>query len=128
MNKYPVHTTDRLHPFVYAALVALAAFYVIAAWIGFGAGENTDYLLSVMTGFFIMIVVLPTIAWHTWRAHRRRRAPDEKIPSFSEWASEQFYTSRDHMSGSSAAIQVLLPIAAVAFGMVAFAIVARLSG
>jgi hypothetical protein len=32
------------------------------------------------------------------------------------------------MSGTSAAIQVLLPIAAVAFGMLAFAIVARLSG
>lgn len=128
MSNNHVRMTDRLHPFVYAALVGLAGFYVISAWIGFGAGGNTDYLLVIMTGFFVMVVALPAIVWHVWRAHRRRRSPHEEVPTFREWASEQFYTSRDRMSGSSAAIQVLLPIAAVAFGMLAFAIVARLVG
>jgi len=124
MNGKAVHATSRLHPRVYAALVCLAAFFVVSAWIGFAASGNTDYLLFVMSAFVAMAVALPTVVWITWRHHRRRDPGQEE--SFADWARGEFDIGKGHMSGASAAIEILLPIAAVAFGMLAFAILARL--
>jgi hypothetical protein len=65
--------------------------------------------------------------WHTWRAHRRRAHPHgNEQPSFSQWAANEFDTGKGHMTSTTAAIEILLPIAAAASGMLAFAILTRL--
>ncbi|MFE0017117.1 hypothetical protein ACFWXH_19870 [Mesorhizobium sp. NPDC059054] len=130
MTKIPVRSPDRLHPNVYYALIGLAALYVVSAWIGFAGSGYTDYLLMIMTGFIAVSVILPLSAWHTRHAYRQRTGQDKgrKVPRFKDWKSEEIGIDRGRMSGADATLEILLPIAAVAFGMLAFAILARLLG
>lgn len=131
MTKNPVRSPDRLHPNVYFALIGLAALYVVSAWIGFAGSGYTDYLLIVMTGFIALSVILPLSAWRARRVYRQRTGQSvasRKAPSFRDWAHREIGIDRGRMHGSDVTIEILLPIGAVAFGMLAFAILARLSG
>ncbi|RWN41415.1 MAG: hypothetical protein E5Y88_27490 [Mesorhizobium sp.] len=122
-NRY---VSNGLHPHVYLAMVGLAAWYALSAWAGFGDGGYTDYLLVVMTGFIIISVALPAIAGRVWLRHHRRTSATAH--SFEDWMTGEFDTGQGRMSAKTAVVELLLPLAAVAFGMTAFAIVARLVG
>jgi hypothetical protein len=116
--------SDELHPIVYIIIVGLGLWFVLSAWAGFATDEYTGYLLAVVSGLFIVAFAIPSAIWlasHSGRdahtaAHRHK---------FRDWLSGDFKTSSDELKASNAAIQILLPIAAVAFGMTAFAIVTR---
>ncbi|AZO65598.1 MULTISPECIES: hypothetical protein [unclassified Mesorhizobium] len=122
-NRY---VSDGLHPHVYLAMVGLAAWYALSAWIGFGDGGYTDYLLVVMTGFIIISVALPAFAGRVWLRHHHRS--DTAAHSFEDWIAGEFDTGQGRVSAKTALVELLLPLAAVAFGMTAFAIMARLAG
>jgi hypothetical protein len=115
--------SDELHPIIYIAIVGLGLWFVLSAWAGFATNTYTAYLLVVVSGLVLVAVAIPFAIWLVSRkggpdtAHRRNR--------FRDWASGDFDTSSGRLKASSAAVQILLPIAAVAFGMTAFAIVAR---
>jgi hypothetical protein len=57
----------------------------------------------------------------------RQKSSDERKasgePSFREWMTGSFDTWQDRVKGHNAAVEVLLPMAAIAIGMTAFAIV-----
>jgi hypothetical protein len=113
-------TTSLLHPRVYALMIGLAAWLVMSVWIFSGVG-STDYLLAIVSGFIFIAVALPSIL-----SCQRRRSGDSETPSFRTWGSRDFDTWTGRLRGSHAAAEILLPIAAVAFGMTAFGIVLRL--
>jgi len=108
-------TTNLLHPRVYALMVGLAGWLVISVWIFSGVG-STDYLLAIVSGFIFIAVALPFIL------SRFARGDDNEL-SFGTWRSREFDTWTGRLRGSQAAAEILLPIAAVAFGMTAFGIV-----
>ncbi|MDX8531680.1 hypothetical protein RFM41_09010 [Mesorhizobium sp. VK25A] len=112
----------RLHRWVYFAMVGLAACYALSAWIGFAGSGAADYLLFVVTGFIVMSVVLPAIAGRVWR-HHRISAPGRPT-TLADWMAGEFDTGDHPVKASTATIEILLPLAAVAFGMTAFAILA----
>lgn len=116
-------TTDSLHPLVCAALIVLALWFVLASW-GFGMDGSTDYLLVVVSGFFLIAAAIPFLIWRTWRRHPDTQAPAESTPSLRDWMSGEFETWQGRIKGKEAAINILLPIAASAVGMTAFTIVA----
>lgn len=111
-----------LHPRVYTAMVILAAWFVIAGWIGFGGGGYADYLLVVITGFFSMVIALPLIMGHEW--HQFRTWVPTHTDDFDEWLSGEFQVDQTHMPARTAMILILLPLMAAAFSMTAFAFVA----
>jgi hypothetical protein len=115
-RNHPV--TSRLHPRVYALIACLALWLALSVWIFAGAGV-TDYLLVIVCGFIFVAVALPFILS---RLTREGGAAGEATPSYHDWAHSEFDTWQGRLSGSSAAVQILLPIAAVAFGMTAFGI------
>ena len=111
-----------LHPLVYTLIAALALWFVGSVWSFAGAGD-TDYLLVVVSGFIFVAVALPFVLT---RVGRRAQDPDDdakRQPSFRDWASTEFDTWQDRLPGANASIEILLPIAAIAFGMTAFGIV-----
>ncbi|WP_131802876.1 hypothetical protein [Mesorhizobium sp. ORS 3428] len=110
-----------LHRWVYYAMAGLAACYALSAWIGFAGGYD-EYLLFVVTGFIVMSVALPAIAGRVWRHHRISRPGAAK--DFPDWIAGEFDTGERPVKASTATIEILLPLAAVAFGMTAFAILA----
>jgi hypothetical protein len=115
--------SDYLHPLVYKALVGLALWYVLAIWLGFGGYGYTDYLLVVVTGLFFFSVLLPAALWRIWRSHHDPHSSTRQ--SFRNWAAGDFNIWQDRTTGATAAIEILLPIAAVALGMTALIIAAH---
>ena len=103
-------------------MVGLAVWLLISIW-AFSGGLYTDYLFMVVTGLIVFAVLIPAALWWTRRRHRIARNEDE---SFRHWESEDFATWQGRLSGREAALQILLPIAAVSFGMTIFAIVEHL--
>ena len=52
--------TSSLHPWVYATLIGLVLWLVLWIWSFAGAGV-TDYLLVIVSGFFLVVVALTLI-------------------------------------------------------------------
>jgi len=114
-----MRSTDRLPPAVYAILVGFVAWMAIAAW-GFAGAGYADLSLSVVTGLLIVAIAIPYVIWRVGRAHTD--GSDDRM-SFSEWRVSQFETWQDRQKGAAAATEIILPIAAAAVGMTAFAII-----
>jgi len=118
--------SDHLHPLVYIAMAGLALWFAVSAW-GFATDGYADYLLAVVSGFIFIAVALPYVLSRVWRKSRRRDAAGQDGKLFGEWASGQFATWQDRVRGTNAAVEVLLPIAAAAFGMTAFGIMLHIA-
>lgn len=113
-------STDELPPIIYAVLIGFVAWMALAAW-GFAGPGYADLSLAVVTGLLIVVIVIPLILWRVRRANDGGQ-PDDRM-NFSEWKSSQFEIWQDRQKGSNAATEIILPIAAAAIGMTAFAIV-----
>lgn len=123
-------STDRptktlFHPVVYRVIIALAALLAISVW-GFFADADIGYQVAVVTGFVFMIVALPSLLWRIRRhGHDPRLQKDgssERAGSLLDWMKSDFEARQERMKGWDAMAGSLLPIAACAFGMLAFAI------
>src|SRR5262249_33637707 len=114
--------SSNLHPLVYMLIIGLAFWYVLSVW-SFAVDANADYLLVVVSGFILVAVALPYILSRVRRIDEGR---EERASSFSSWASADFATWQDRLPGVNATVEILLPIAAVAFGMTAFGIIYHL--
>lgn len=119
-------TGSSLHPRVYKLMIGLTAWFVVSVWLFAGAGV-TDYLLFVVSGFIFIAVALPLIlaAVDTTRKTPGDEAPKRASPraqSFRDWMTGSFATWGGALDGKEALVQVLLPFAAVAFGMTIFGV------
>jgi hypothetical protein len=113
-------STDKLPPLIYVAMVGLVAWMALAAW-GFAGPGYADVALTVVTGFLVIVIAIPFILWRVSLAHNDQ--PDETKIGFRDWASGQFETWQERVKGTNAAVEIILPIAAAAVGMTAFAVV-----
>jgi hypothetical protein len=113
--------TNQLHPRVYLMIIGLTLWLVLSVWIFAGTGM-ADYLLFIVSGFIFIAVALPVILSRVARSDTAEKS-DTRLQSFRDWAASDFDTWQGRLSGTQAATQILLPIAAVAFGMTAFGIV-----
>jgi hypothetical protein len=112
--------SKELHPGVYMLIIGLTLWLVLSVW-SFATDGYTDYLLVVVSGFVFIAVALPCILWCVGRENGDAVRRNEE--SFRDWASADFDTSQGRLPGVNAAVEIVLPIAAVAFGMTAFGIV-----
>lgn len=113
---------DALHPVIYKTLAGLVVWLVASIWLLFDRAHYIGLILAMITVFFIILTGIPTLIWITWR--RRAAHPDHPPEeNFRLWASQQFRAWTGDLSGAAAAAQILLPIAAVAFGMTIFGLI-----
>ncbi len=119
-------TGGGLHPRVYGMLIGLAGWFVLSVWLFAGAGL-ADYLLFVVSGFIFIAVALPLILSAVSNNDKlpngEPAAGGPKPQSFHDWAAASFATWGGRLSGKQAMVQILLPFAAVAFGMTIIGIV-----
>ena len=106
---------DRLHPLVYKAIIALVVWLVLSIWILFGRDGYTDLAFAMITFFFVILTGIPLVIWHEWRRYAGQA--ERRSELFRDWASRQISTRTERISGKDAAIQILVPLAAVTFGM-----------
>jgi hypothetical protein len=108
---------DQLHPRLYLVLGVIALWFAIAVW-AFAGDAYADYLLVVVNGFILIAVAIPVILWRT--GHRHGRQPDGPVQaprSFRDWLRGDLSTQQDRTRCSNAAVEVLLPLGAIAVGM-----------
>jgi hypothetical protein len=113
---------DRLHPAIYKSLAGLALWLVVSVWFLFNRGPYMALTVAVITGFFFIIVMIPFLLWMSWR-HQGHADSGTGEPPFREWAHGEFQTWTGPLTGTEAATQILLPIAAVSLGMTVFGLV-----
>jgi len=111
---------DELHPLIYQSIVGLTIWLLLSVWVLFSRGAYVGLTLSVITLFFLILVAIPVLIWLTWRRHIDPNQQHNYSAPFSEWSSSSFVTWTGGVSGREAAVQILLPIAAVAIGMTIF--------
>src|SRR5215475_345304 len=118
--QYNPPANDELHPWIYRAIIGLTIWLVLSVWALFSRGAYEGLTLSVITLFFVILVGIPVLLWRTWRRNIDPNEQHTYSASFDDWISRPFVTWTGGISGREAAVQILLPIAAVAFGMTIF--------
>jgi len=114
---------DQLHPNIYKSAVGLMALFVAAARILFDRQSDTGLPLAMVSVLLLVAVLLPSALFLVWKTHLmpHQRHPD-KI-SFHDWRIGDFAVWGGKLRGMHAAIDMLLPLAAVAIGLAAIGVV-----
>jgi hypothetical protein len=114
--------SDSLHPLVNIAIIGFVLMFVAAAWMFFANDSYGAWLDVVVTGLFVIAIAIPALLWLTWRRNAVGARKDNPV-SFRNWAAGKFDTSTGSVRGANATVEVLLPIAAVAVGMMLLGLV-----
>jgi len=114
---------DGLHPLVYRAIIGLTIWLVLSVWVFFDRGAYVGLTLAMITVFFIIVTGIPLLIWKTWQHNGPAKETRTLAESFRAWAAEDFSTWTGKLSGREAAMQILLPLAAVSIGMFVFGLV-----
>ena len=114
---------DELHPNVYRAVVSLVALFVLAAWVLFDRKNDIRLPLAMVSVLLLVAVLLPAALFLVWRKHLMPHQRHPETISFHDWTSGDFAVWGSRIRATHAAIDMLLPLAAVAFGLVAIGVV-----
>jgi hypothetical protein len=127
---------DDLHPLIYAAMAGLAVWLLISAWVFFDGSGYINLALVMVSVLFVMAIGIPFMLSRA-APHADREAPSDvamtdvatggengpATEGFGQWIHGDLDAGTGRCRSWTAAIEILLPIAAVAFGMTAIGIV-----
>ena len=114
---------DQFHPVIYGTAVGLVVWFAVAAWILFDRQDDIGLPLAMVSVLLLVAVVLPWSLSLVWRKHQLPYERHRNRISFHDWRSGDFAVWGSRLHGTDAAIDMLLPLAAVAFGLTALGIV-----
>jgi hypothetical protein len=114
---------DQLHPNVYRAAAGLVALFVLAAWGLFDRQHDIRLPLAMVSVLLLVAVLLPWSLSLVWQRHQTADQRHPNKTSFRNWKMGDFAVWGSRLRGTHAAIDMLLPLAAVAFGLTAIGIV-----
>jgi len=114
---------DELHPIIYRSMIGLTIWLVLSVWFLFNRGPYVGLNLAIITLFFVVFLGIPVMLWLAWRHAADADETRSHAEPFRDWARHEFITWQGALSGKEAMMQILLPIAAVAFGMTIFGLV-----
>ena len=118
----------RLHPFVYKAVIGLALWFALAAWVFFGTAD-TELMLAIVTLFIVVAIGIPYIL--SAQIGQREAESDPGRPDqqrFGDWLSGEFDTAQGRLKAGNAAVEIILPVAAVAVGITALGVILHFVG
>ena len=127
MGKEPIADNrpvfDQLHPRIYGAAVGLVAWFALMAWVLFDRGGYTSLPLTFVSVLFLVAVLLPWTLSLVWKKFQLPYERHPQTSSFHDWRAGDFSVWGARLHGAHAAIDVLLPLIAVSFGLTAIGIV-----
>ena len=103
-------------------------WFVLSAWGLFDRQTDAELALAMASVLLLVAVLIPYLLWRVRRRDREPRLPRENAVAFSDWASGQVEVWQSQLKGTDAITDMLLPLAAVAFGLTALGIVFAFSG
>ncbi len=106
--------TTGIHPAVFKVALSAVAWFLAVAWLNFAGGVEVDWVLSVMTGFFVMFLTLFLVAASMVLSDRRGA---QGKTSFRKFLDEDVPIDSYTMSGRDVLIQIAsLPVILAAGG------------
>lgn len=114
---------DDLHPRVYGAAAGLVAWFAAAAWILFDRQDDVELSLMFVSVLLFVAVLLPWVLSLIWRKYDDRHDLHQRSIPFREWRTGEFAVWGSTINTTHATIDMLLPLASVAFGLTAIGIV-----
>jgi len=121
--------SNQLHPVVHKAAAALLIWFVAAAWLLFGGGGYIDLALAMISVLvFVILAILMALRRVKQRSDARSTVAGDSHAvgapqSLGMWLHGEFATHSGREKGSVAAVEILLPIAAVALGITVLGII-----
>jgi hypothetical protein len=115
---------DQFHPLIYRVAGGLAVWFALSAWILFDHHGYIELLLTFISILLLMALGIPWILWRQWWKYGR--SDDDKgreVVSLRDWGNGDMDVWGARLHSADAAINMLLPLAAVAFGLTAIGIV-----
>jgi hypothetical protein len=118
---------DHLHPRIYTAAIGFVAWFALAAWILFDHRvDKVDDMalpLAMVTVLLLFAVLLTTALSQVWKRHQMPGEGHARDIAFCDWRHGDFTVWGSKLKSMDAAIDILLPLAAAAFGLTAIGIV-----
>jgi hypothetical protein len=114
---------DQFHPRVYGTAVGLVVWFALAAWILFDRQSDISLPLGMVSVLLLVAVLLPWSLSLVWKRHRLPAERHVDKVSFNDWKTGEFVVWGSRIHSLDAAIDMLLPLAAVAFGLTGIGIV-----
>lgn len=118
----PDNLARAIHPGIYFAIAGLALVFVACA-ATFAAHNDSYYVIAIACGFIMAAISLP---YQLWRVQRHGHDPRDTSLShrtFAGWLNADLDIWQARIKGRDAATAILLPIAAVAIGLLCLTIV-----
>jgi hypothetical protein len=114
---------DQLHPKIYGAVVGLVAWFALMAWALFDRSSDVSLSLTFVSLLFLVAVLLPWTMSLVWKKYQMPHERHPQPTSLHDWRAGDFEVWGAKLHGTDAAIDVLLPLMAVSFGLTAIGIV-----
>src|SRR6185437_12370807 len=114
---------DQLHPRIYYVAAGLLAWFALMAWALFGRSAETSLALIFVSVLFLVAVLVPWVMSLVWKKYQLPYEQHPQPTSFKDWRDGDFAVWGAKLHGSHAAIDALLPLIAVSFGLMAIGIV-----
>jgi hypothetical protein len=114
---------DQLHPKIYGAVVGLVAWFALMAWALFDRSSDVSLSLTFVSVLFLVAVLLPWTLSLVWKKYQMPHERHSQPTSLRDWSAGDFEVWGARLHGTDAAIDVLLPLMAVSFGLMAIGIV-----
>jgi hypothetical protein len=124
-NNHP--TYSQIHSGIPKIVAGLVIWFVLMAWLFFDRQSLVGLPLALITALFVIAGLAFSASFLVWYRHQPEYpAQPHEIP-FKEWRSGNFAVWGSQQSAGQAATEILLPIAAAAFGITAIGIVYTIS-
>ena len=114
---------DELHPYVYGLAAGLVGWFALSAWLLFDRKGDIELALAMVSVLLFVALLLPWLLSLIWRKYRRPLEGHHQTIPFREWEAAEFAVWGSTINSTHATIDMLLPLAAVAFGLTAIGIV-----
>jgi hypothetical protein len=114
---------DQLHPRIYGIAVGLIAWFALMAWVLFDRSSDVSLSLAFVSLLFLVAVLLPWSMSLIWKKYQMPYEQHPQQASFRDWRAGDFAVWGAKLHGTHAAIDVLLPLMAVSFGLMGIGIV-----
>ena len=113
----------QIHPNIYGAAVGLVGWFGVAVWILFDRQSDIELPLAMVSALLVIAVLVPRSLSLVRKKYPRPHQAHPYKTAFRDWKEADFAVWGSKLHGMHAAIDMLLPLAAVAFGLTALGIV-----
>jgi hypothetical protein len=118
---------DQIHSAIPKIAACLVVWFVLMAWLFFDRQSLVGLPLAFITALFVIAGLAFTGLFLVQYRHQPEYPSQPHEIPFQEWSAGTFEVWGSKQSSRQAAIEILLPIAAAAFGLTAIGIVFLIS-